>query len=30
MDISTEGLRNYLEYANIYKGNASKKKSDLV
>ena len=26
MDISTEGLRNYLEYANIYKGNASKKK----
>ena len=27
MDISTQGLRNYLEFANIYKGNASKKKS---
>ena len=23
-------MRNYLEFANIYKGNASKKKADLV
>ena len=30
MDISIQGLRNYLEFANIYKGNASKKKADLV
>ena len=30
MNISTQSLRDYLECANIYKGNASKKKTDLV
>ena len=30
MEISTQGLRNYLEFANIYKGNASKKKKLIL
>ena len=30
MNISTQGLKDYLKSANIYKGNASKKKTDLV
>ena len=30
MNISTQALRNYLECANIYKVNASNKKTDLV
>ena len=30
MNISTQTLKGYLKSANIYKGNASKKKSDLV
>ena len=29
MNISTQGLKDYLKSANIYKGNASKKKTDL-
>ena len=29
MNISTQGLKDYLKFANIYKGNASKKKTDL-
>ena len=30
MNMSTQALRDYWECANIYKGNASKKKTDLV
>ena len=30
MNISTQALKDYLKSANIYKGNASKKKTDLV
>ena len=30
MNISTESLRDYLKCANIYKGNTSKKKTDLI
>ena len=30
MNMSTQSLRDYLECANIYKGKASKKKTDLV
>ena len=30
INISTQGLKDYLKSANIYKGNASKKKTDLV
>ena len=30
MNVSTQALRNYLECANIYKGNSSKKKTDLI
>ena len=30
MNISTQALKDYLKCANIYKGNASKKKTDLV
>ena len=30
MNISSEALRDYLEYGNIYKGASSKKKTDLV
>ena len=28
--LSTQALKDYLKSANIYKGNASKKKTDLV
>ena len=30
MNISAQALRDYLECANIYKGNSSKKKTDLI
>ena len=30
MNMSSEWLRGYLECANIYKGNSSKKKTDLI
>ena len=30
MNISTQSLRDYFKCANIYKGNASKKKTDLI
>ena len=30
MNMSTQALKDYLKSANIYKGNASKKKTDLV
>ena len=30
MNVSTQALRNYSECANIYKGNSSKKKTDLI
>ena len=30
MNMSTQALRDFLERANIYTGNASKKKTDLV
>ena len=30
MNISTESLRDYLKCANIYKGNTSRKKNDLI
>ena len=30
MNISTQALRDYLRLANIYKGNSSKKNTDLV
>ena len=30
MNISTQALKDNLKCANIYKGNASKKKTDLV
>ena len=30
MNISTQALKEYLKSANIYKGNASKKKTDLI
>ena len=30
MNISSQALGDYLEYANIYKGNSSKKKTDLI
>ena len=30
MNISTQALRDYLRLANIYKGNSSKKKTNLV
>ena len=30
MNTSTESLRDYLKCANIYKGNTSKKKTDLI
>ena len=30
MNISAQALRDYLKYANIYKGNSSKQKTDLI
>ena len=30
MNVSSQALRNYLECANIYKVNSSKKKTDLI
>ena len=30
MTVSNQGLRNYLKLANIYKGDAIKKKTDLI
>ena len=30
INISTQALKDYLKSANIYKGNASKKKSDCL
>ena len=30
MNVSTKGLKDYLEYASIYKGTSSKKKTDLI
>ena len=30
MNISAQALRDYLKCANIYKGNSSKQKNDLV
>ena len=30
MNISSQALGDYLEYVNIYKGNSSKKKTDLI
>ena len=30
MNVSTKALRDYLEYANIYKGTSPKKKTDLI
>ena len=30
MNVSTQALRYYLECTNIYKGNPSKKKTDLI
>ena len=30
MNVSTQALRDYLECANIYKGNSIKKKTDLI
>ena len=30
MNISTQSSRDYLECGNIYKGNASTKKTDLI
>ena len=30
MNISAESLRYHLEFANIYKGNSPKKKTDLI
>ena len=30
MNVSTKGLKNFLECASIYKGNSPKKKTDLI
>ena len=30
MSVSTQALRDYLECANIYKGDSPKKKTDLI
>ena len=30
MNVSTQALRNYLKCTNIYKGNSSRKKTDLI
>ena len=30
MNVPNQALRDYLKFANIYKGNSSKKKPDLV
>ena len=30
MNVSTKGLKDYLEYASIYKGTSPKKKTDLI
>ena len=30
MNVSTKGLKDYLEYASIYQGTSPKKKTDLI